>query len=96
MNTKAVLVEFLGTFFFLSIILSTVAEPSFGPIAIAAGLLAAIYFGGKISGGHFNPAVSIMMFIKGNIQGDLAIVYISAQIIGALSALILNNYLIGA
>ena len=96
MNTKAVLVEFIGTFFFLSIILNTITEPSYGPIAIAVGLLAAIYFGGKISGGHFNPAVSIMMFIKGNIQGDLAIVYISAQIIGALSALILNNYLIGA
>ena len=94
MNIKVVLVEFLGTFFFLSIILSTVTEPTYGPIAIAAGLLAAIYFGGKISGGHFNPAVSIMMFIKGNIGGDLAIVYISAQIIGALSALILNNYLI--
>ena len=96
MNTTAVLVEFIGTFFFLSIILNTITEPSYGPIAIAVGLLAAIYFGGKISGGHFNPAVSIMMFIKGNIQGDLAIVYISAQIIGALSALILNNYLIGA
>jgi len=96
MNIKAVLVEFLGTFFFLSIILNTLIEPTYGPIAVAAGLLAAIYFGGRISGGHFNPAVSIMMFIKGNINGDLAIVYISAQIIGALSALVLNNYFIGA
>ena len=86
------LYKFLGTFFFLSIILNAVADASFGPIAIAIGLLAAIYFGGKVSGGHYNPAVSIMMYVKGKITGDLTILYIAAQIVGALLALLLNNF----
>ncbi len=92
MELKAVLAEFLGTFFFLSVILNAVADASFGPIAVAIGLLAAIYFAGKVSGGHFNPAVSIMMYVKGKIGGDLAVLYIAAQIIGALAALLLNNF----
>jgi aquaporin Z len=94
MKPQAIIVEILGTFFFLSIILSAVAESSYGPIAIAAGLLAAIYFGGKISGGHYNPAVSIMMLFKGNISFPTAIAYIAAQIMGGLLALLVNSYLI--
>jgi aquaporin Z len=94
MKSQALIVEILGTFIFLSIILSAVAESSYGPIAIAVGLLAAIYFGGKISGGHFNPAVSIMMLFKGNISLSTAIGYIIAQITGGLLALLVNSYLI--
>jgi len=92
MEFKAVLVEFIGTFFFLSIILNAVADASYGPIAIAIGLLAAIYFGGKVSGGHYNPAVSIMMYVKGKLAGDLAVLYIAAQILGALTALLTYNF----
>jgi aquaporin Z len=91
---KAVLVEFIGTFFFLSVILNAVANATLGPIAVAVGLLAAIYFGGAISGGHFNPAVSLMMFVKGNIKPDVFILYILSQIVGALVALALNNFLV--
>jgi|UniRef100_A0A6C0LHM0 aquaporin Z len=94
MKSQALIVEILGTFIFLSIILSAVAESSYGPIAIAVGLLAAIYFGGKISGGHYNPAVSIMMLFKGNISLSTAIGYIIAQITGGLLALLVNSYLI--
>jgi aquaporin Z len=93
MELKAILTEFLGTFFFLSVILNVVADASLGPIAVAVGLLAAIYFGGKVSGGHYNPAVSVMMYVKGKLTGDLAVLYIAAQIVGALFALLLNNFL---
>jgi aquaporin Z len=101
MKAQAIFVEVVGTFFFLSVILSVVADgatnpvaAALGPIAIAVGLLAAIYFGGKISGGHYNPAVSIMMLAKGNIDSVTAISYIIAQIIGGLSALLVNNFLL--
>jgi aquaporin Z len=94
MKPQALVVEILGTFIFLSIILSAVAESSYGPIAIAVGLLAAIYFGGKISGGHYNPAVSVMMFFKGSLSLPSMIGYIIAQITGALLALLINSYLI--
>jgi aquaporin Z len=94
MKPQALIVEIIGTFIFFSIILSAVAESSYGPIAIAVGLLAAIYFGGKISGGHYNPAVSIMMFFKGSLSLPTMIGYIIAQIAGALLALLMNSYLI--
>jgi len=94
MKPQALVVEIIGTFIFFSIILSAVAESSYGPIAIAVGLLAAIYFGGKISGGHYNPAVSVMMFFKGNLSLSTMIGYIIAQITGALLALLMNSYLI--
>jgi len=92
MDFKAVIAEFVGTFFFLSIILNAVADAAYGPIAIAVGLLAAIYFGGKVSGGHYNPAVSIMMYVKGKLAGDLTALYIAAQILGALTALLTYNF----
>jgi aquaporin Z len=95
MTAKALVAEFLGTLFFLSIILNVVNDSSIGVIAIAVGLLAAIYMVGGVSGGHFNPAVSVMMFMKGNLPADMTILYIIAQIIGALSALLLNNFFIG-
>jgi aquaporin Z len=94
MLAKAVLAEFIGTFFFFSIILSTLTNTTYGPIAIAVGLLSAIYFGGSISGGHFNPAVSIMMFVKGSISADVLLLYIIAQIFGGLIALGINNFFI--
>ena len=95
MSARAIVAEFIGTLFFLSIILNVVNDTSIGVIAIAVGLLAAIYLAGGVSGGHFNPAVSIMMFMKGKLPGDMTILYIIAQIIGALSAIILNNFFIG-
>ena len=53
---KKLLVEFLGTVFFLYVIIAVG-----NPLAIGLALAVAIMIGGKISGGHFNPAVSIMM-----------------------------------
>lgn len=91
---KAVIAEFIGTFFFFSIILNAIANASLGPVAVAIGLLAAIYFGGSISGGHFNPAVSVMMFAKGNITGDVLVLYVIAQVLAGLVALGINSYFI--
>jgi len=76
------LVEFLGTLFFLYIIISTG-----GAIAIGAALALVIYLGGKISGGNFNPAVSVMMVMAGKLPKQDLIGYILAQILGGLAAL---------
>jgi glycerol uptake facilitator-like aquaporin len=82
-------VEFIGTFLFLSVILRSGAFGNAQPFVIVSGLLAAILFGGAISGGHFNPAVSVMMHMKDtqsfNAQ-DLA-GYVVAQVLGGLLAL---------
>tara|TARA_B100001094_G_scaffold312001_1_gene348251 strand:+ start:415 stop:693 length:279 start_codon:yes stop_codon:yes gene_type:complete len=76
------LVEFLGTFIFLSVILSQGKA-----IPIAATLLAVIYFGGDISGGNFNPAVSVMMYLKNVLNANDLLFYIIAQILGGIAAL---------
>ena len=76
------LVEFIGTFFFLSVIIFTGH-----PLAIGAALALAIYVGGKISGGNFNPAVTIMMAVGKKMPMANAVPYIIAQIAGGLVAL---------
>ena len=76
------LVEFLGTWFFLFTIISTG-----NALAIGASLALAIYLGGKISGGHFNPAVSVMMVVAGKLPKQDLIGYILAQVLGGLAAL---------
>lgn len=82
MFAAAILTEFVGTFVFLSVILSTGSA-----IPIAVALAAVIFFGGAVSGGHFNPAVSTMMWLKGAINAEKWAVYVIAQILGGLVAL---------
>ena len=81
---NAMLTEFMGTFFFLYVILAT---GNF--LAIGAALALAIYIGGPISGGNFNPAVTIMMITAKKQKMDTALPYIVAQIAGGLVALAL-------
>jgi aquaporin Z len=81
---KAVLVEFVGTFFFLYVILATGNY-----LAIGAALALAIYLGGSISGGNFNPAVTIMLIAAKKQRMDTALPYIVAQVAGGLAALAL-------
>ena len=69
-------VEFLGTALFLLVILLTGQA-----IPIGLALMAVIMLGGKVSGGHFNPAVTTMMFLKNNIDAQNALMYIVAQVL---------------
>jgi aquaporin Z len=76
------LAEFFGTCFFVFIILATG-----NPIAIGAALALAILLTKDISGGHINPAVSVVMASIGKLSiNDLA-PYILAQVFGGLVAL---------
>jgi aquaporin Z len=57
---KNYLTEALGTFFLVLVIGLTVATGSeFAPIAIGSILMIMVYAGGHISGGHYNPAVTL-------------------------------------
>jgi len=80
---KAYLVEFVGTFFFLYVILAT---GNF--LAIGAALALCILLGGKRSGGNFNPAVTVMLVIAKKQNVDTLIPYIIAQVLGGLTALV--------
>ena len=79
-------VEFLGTMFFLYVILA-----SGNPLAIGLALAVAIMVGGTISGGNFNPAVSVMMTAAGKLNKADLLPYIVAQVAGGLAALELHK-----
>jgi len=74
-------VEFLGTLFLVFVIFATGNY-----LAIGAALAIAVLVGGSISGGAFNPAVSIAMMYSGRMPRSDLIPYIVAQIAGALVA----------
>ena len=76
------LAEFLGTMFFLYVILVTGDA-----VAIGLALTAVIFILGKTSGGHFNPAVSVMMAAAGKVSMKDLAPYVVAQIAGGLAAL---------
>ena len=91
MKPQVILAEIIGTFIFFSGLL---AIAPFGIFAGGIGLVAGIYLSAKASGGHLNPAFSIIMAIRGDISVTAAIAYIASQIIGGILALLVNSYLI--
>lgn len=74
------IVEFLGTMFLVFVIFATGNY-----LAISAALAVAILLGGPISGGAFNPAVSIAMIYAGKMPRTDLIPYIVSQVAGALA-----------
>jgi aquaporin Z len=96
---KKYLVEFIGTFFLVLVIGMTVIgrDPdNFLPaLAIGSTLMVMIFAGGHVSGGHFNPAVTLGVWLRGRCAASDVPGYMIAQIIGAVVAaklaLILKN-----
>ncbi|MBE7705344.1 MAG: porin [Cyanobacteria bacterium SIG29] len=89
---KKYLVEIIGTFF---LVLTVVTTAHFGSalaaFAIASALMVMVYAGGHISGGHYNPAVSLAACMRGALEKKQLIPYMVAQVIGgALAVLVLK------
>ena len=94
---RRVLVEFIGTFIFLGVIVVSTSESLHydgieTAFAVGIALTVAILFGGNISGGYFNPAVSIMMLFKKEAKNGPhywyveCLLYIIAQVLGCICA----------
>lgn len=81
--------EFIGTFFFVSVILNSLKKNtgmSSVPVAIGIGLVAAIILSGPISGGHLNPVVSLVTYLNGSMNQNELMFYVIAQCAGAFAA----------
>ena len=94
---KKCLVELIGTFFLVFTVGSMVLMAGEGVIpALAIGfvLMVMVYAGGHISGGHYNPAVSLAAAIRGALDWKCIVQYWVAQCIGAIGAAFLVNYLL--
>jgi aquaporin Z len=83
------IVELIGTFFLVLTIGCTVigngAGP-FAPLAIGAALMVMIFAGGHISGAHYNPAVTLGVWIRGRCGSKDALFYMLFQVLGAVLA----------
>lgn len=98
MNTKAFVVEFIGTFFLVFVVGMAVITPDAGSmaaIAIGTMLMVMVYAGGHISGGHYNPAVTLAVWLRGKIKPNEAIVYMIVQAVAGLVAAFVVMYFKG-
>jgi aquaporin Z len=75
------LVEFLGTVLLVFVVLSTGHW-----LAIGLALAVAVFLGGNISGGAFNPAVAVSFYMKKIISMNDLGMYIVAEVLGAIVA----------
>jgi aquaporin Z len=88
-------VELIGTFLFLfTIAVSVLSASTWAPLAIGTALMVMIYAGGHISGGHYNPAVTLAALVRGRIGLPDAIGYWIAQLAGGLLAMALARWVI--
>lgn len=84
---RKLLTELIGTFFLvLTIGLTVLGGAPMPPIAIGAILMVMVYMGGHVSGGHYNPAVSLAAAVAGKLEAKDLVPYWLAQLVGALAA----------
>ncbi|HEV2454083.1 MAG TPA: aquaporin [Verrucomicrobiae bacterium] len=89
---KKYLTEFIGTFFLVFTVGMTVISPGAGalaPLAIGSALMIMIYAGGHVSGGHYNPAVTLAVWLRGRCSTADVVPYWCSQIAGSVVAAIL-------
>lgn len=90
-TTSKLTTEFVGTFFLVLIIGLCVTRgitPGTVPpgLAIGIALAALVYMGGHVSGAHYNPAVTLAVFLRGKIDAAPAAMYMVTQLAGAVVA----------
>jgi len=94
------IVELIGTFFLVLTVGCTVISPGAGdlaPLAIGASLMVMIFAGGHISGGHYNPAVTLGVWMRGKCETKDIVPYWVAQLVGAgIAAAIVKFLKLGA
>ncbi len=88
---KKYITEFIGTFFLVLTV--GLASGDNAPIAIGSALMIMIYAGGHISGGHYNPAVTLGVLIRNRISLRDAIIYVGSQLAGGVAAALIVGML---
>jgi aquaporin Z len=95
-NMKKYIVEFIGTFFLVFTVGLAVRQGAvLAPIAIGSVLMVMIFAGGHISGGHFNPAVTLAALLRGRCERRDFIPYLLAQFLAGFIAALLVNMVLG-
>ena len=95
---KKYVTEFIGTFFLVLTIGCTVIPGSAGviaPLAIGFVLMVMVFAGGHVSGGHYNPGVTLAAFLRGRCDAKDVMPYMLFQILGAIAAAGVVSFLYG-
>ncbi|HEV2197167.1 MAG TPA: aquaporin [Candidatus Acidoferrum sp.] len=90
--------EFIGTFFLVLTVGCTVIGNGAGalaPLAIGSALMVMIFAGGHISGAHFNPAVTLGVWLRGKCAAKDVAPYMIAQVLAAVLAAFAVKFLKG-
>ena len=90
------LTEFIGTFFLtLTIGATVITGTPFAPLAIGSSLMVMVYMGGHISGAHYNPAVTLAVYLRGKLAAREVGPYMLSQLAGAIAASLVVYLLTG-
>ncbi|HKQ56569.1 MAG TPA: aquaporin [Candidatus Eisenbacteria bacterium] len=93
---KNYLTEFIGTFFLvLTIGLAVISGSTLAPFAIGAALMVMVYMGGHVSGAHYNPAVTLAVWMRGKHPASQIVPYWIAQVAGAIVAAFVVHIMTG-
>jgi aquaporin Z len=84
---RKLVVEFIGTFFLVFTVGMAVANAGdLAPLAIGSALMVMVFAGGHVSGGHYNPAVSTAVFLRGKMSQEELIAYAGTQVAAGVVA----------
>ena len=98
LDPRKLVVEFIGTFFLVFTVGMAVIDPGAGAmagLAIGTVLAVMIFAGGHISGGHYNPAVTLGVFLRGRCAAKDVVPYWLAQVAAGLVAAFVAVWLSG-
>lgn len=88
--------EFIGTFFLVLTVGMLVVYPDaaniLAPLAIGSVLAVMVYAGGHISGGHYNPAVSLAVYLRGKLSLENLGLYWAVQLLAGIAAALVTMY----
>jgi aquaporin Z len=79
----------------LTVGLTTASGTVFAPLAIGGALMVMVYMGGHISGGHYNPAVSLGVWLRGKLSAKDFGLYLVTQLVGAIVGALVVNVISG-
>jgi aquaporin Z len=91
-------VEFIGMFIFaftVGMATNKAGAGALAPLAIGSVLMVMVFSGGHVSGGHFNPAVSTAVFVRGRMAANEFGFYVATQLVAAIVAGLVVRYVGG-
>ncbi len=97
-SIKKYTVEFIGTFFWILTMGMVFIEPGagqFAPLAVGMIVMVMVYAGQAISGAHFNPAITLAVWLRGRLEASEIGGYFISQILGASLAAFIVGFLKG-